>query len=225
LGAAVETTTPVIFGQRGGVSSSKPKTGLAFPFVLEAVDLVQFDGSIRVDEVSEHPSTSYGGELAGVADENESPILLISQSEQFAEFGGGGGGGFVDDHRRPCTQVKSGVRWPRRIRVFDQQLVQCVGRHVGFGSEDLGCGRGWSNPVDGTIVEAKVGSGFGQHRGLPRTSRTHNQLETAIACNGGGGVLLSRGEMIHEVEAPTTLRTAVDAMLRPSEQLFLLIEN
>jgi hypothetical protein len=111
LGASVETTTPVVFGQRGGVSSSEPKTGLAFPFIVEAVDLVQFDGSIRVDEMSEHSSASYGGELAGVADQDQPPVLLISETKQGSEFGGGGGGGFVDNHSCSPSQVESRVWW------------------------------------------------------------------------------------------------------------------
>src|SRR5688572_14458209 len=99
--------------------------------------------------------------------------------------------------------------------VFDEELVEGVGRHVGFGSEDFGCGGGWSNPEGGTVVEAKVRSCISQHGGLPRTRRPQDQLETAIAGYGGDCVLLHWGEASDEVEVPATLRMAVDAVLRP----------
>jgi hypothetical protein len=96
---------------------------------------------------------------------------------------------------------------------------------VGFGSEDFGCGGGWGDTEDGAVVEAEVGSGFGQHRGLPRTSRTNYQLETAISCNRSDCVLLTRGEMIDQVDFRTPPRTAFDAVLGSDEQFFLLVED
>ena len=59
-GAAMEPTFEVIDIGDSRVASPKLKRCLAFPVVGEAVDLVEFDRAVGVDEVFKHATTANG---------------------------------------------------------------------------------------------------------------------------------------------------------------------
>ena len=65
------------------------------------MDLVEFDRSLAVDEVSEHVRPTDGGKLARITDQDDPPLLLVGESREFCQFGCRGGAGLVNDHRRP----------------------------------------------------------------------------------------------------------------------------
>ena len=54
LGAGVETSAPLVFGENSQVAVSEAQAGGAFPVVSEAVYLVKLDSPIDVDQVFEH---------------------------------------------------------------------------------------------------------------------------------------------------------------------------
>ena len=122
------------------------QAGVAFPMVVEAVDLVEFNRSQVVDEMFEHAASAHCGELARITDENDPPLVLVGEASQLGQSGRRGGAGFVDDYRRASSQVVAGPGRSGGVGVFGEQLVQCVGPHPGFGDEHLGCRRGWCHP-------------------------------------------------------------------------------
>lgn len=48
--------------------------------VVETVDLVKFDGTMALDEVTEHATTSYRGELSGIPDQDHPPVVLVGEA-------------------------------------------------------------------------------------------------------------------------------------------------
>ena len=55
------------------VAAAEAQAGVAFPVVGEAVDAVELDRAVGVDEVAEHAAAADGGELQRVADQHEPP--------------------------------------------------------------------------------------------------------------------------------------------------------
>ena len=144
VGSAVEAALSFVFGEDGGVAGSETEAGGAFPFVGEAVDLVEFCRPVEVDEMGEHASPADRSELAGVADEDDAPVVLVGETGKGCQFGGGGGCGLVDNQRGVGAEGVARVRWSVGLGVFGEELVQRVGRQVCFGAEDLGGGGGGS---------------------------------------------------------------------------------
>ena len=141
-GAVVEATVTLILAEHADVALAETPGGVGFPLVGEAVDVVEFDGTVGVDEVGEHAAPTNGGELAGITHHHHPPRLVVGETGKGGEFRGGHGAGFIDDHRRPPRQVVRRLWWPVGPGVFVEELVQRVGRHGGFGGEHLGgcCG-------------------------------------------------------------------------------------
>ncbi len=141
-GAVVEPPVTLVLGDHREVAGAESSGGVAFPVVGEAVDVVEFDGAVGVDEVSEHAAPTHSGELAGIPHHHHPPRPVVGETGEGGEFRGGDGAGLVHDHRRPRRQVIPRTWWPVRPGVFVQQLVQRVGGHRGFGSEHVGgrCG-------------------------------------------------------------------------------------
>src|SRR5690606_12464004 len=98
-GSVVKATVPLVLGENGGIAGAETQTGGAFPFVSEAVDLVEFCRPVKVDEMGEHATSSDRSELAGVADEDDAPVVPVGETSEGCEFGGRSGGGFVDYQR------------------------------------------------------------------------------------------------------------------------------
>ena len=101
LGAAVDTAVVVVQLGDVGVAAAESEAGVAFPVVVEAVDSVEFDGVVGVDEQAEHAASADGGELHWVADQHDSPSPPVGERSEFGELGRGGHAGFVDDEGRP----------------------------------------------------------------------------------------------------------------------------
>jgi hypothetical protein len=101
--------------------------------------------------------------------------------------------------------------------VFDQQLVQSVGRHVGFGGQDFGCRRCRSHSENMAVVESEIQSCFGQHGGLPRTGGSDDQLQWAIPSNRSHCLLLARRQMLAEMDLPRPGCLAFGAVLNPGK--------
>jgi hypothetical protein len=59
-GASVEPSVPFVFGDDADVACSEASGGVGFPVVGEAVDVVEFDGTVGVREVAEHAAPSDG---------------------------------------------------------------------------------------------------------------------------------------------------------------------
>lgn len=82
------------------VTSAELEGRGALPVVGEAMDTVELDRTMSVDEHPEHPSTPDRRELHRVTDQRHPPPLLFGEVGEFGEFRGGEHPGFVDDHRR-----------------------------------------------------------------------------------------------------------------------------
>ncbi len=76
LGAAVESAVVVVQLGDVGVAAAKSEAGVAFPVVVEAVDSVEFDCVVSVDEETEHAAAADGGELHRVADHKQGSAII-----------------------------------------------------------------------------------------------------------------------------------------------------
>ena len=56
--ASVESVVTVVHLGNLDVAPSEAEAGVAFPVVVEAVDSVEFDGVVRVDEQLEHAASA-----------------------------------------------------------------------------------------------------------------------------------------------------------------------
>ena len=85
---------------------------VAFPVVGEAVDLVELDGAVGVDEVVEHAASADGGELHRVTDQGDAPASVVGEGGEVVEAVGGDHAGLVDDHGRSGREVVAVIGWP-----------------------------------------------------------------------------------------------------------------
>jgi integrase len=83
----VEATALVVFGEHARVAGAEAEAGLAFPVVAEAVDPVECDGTVAVDEVGEHAAPSDRRELAGIPDQDDSPSSPVGEPGQLLSNG------------------------------------------------------------------------------------------------------------------------------------------
>ena len=113
------------------VAGTEAEAGFAFPRVGEAVDVVELDGAVDVGEESEHAAAADGGELAGVADEHDAPVVVVGEGGELGELGGGGHAGLVDDDGGAGGQPVAGCGWSF-AGVFVQQLGERVGVDAGL---------------------------------------------------------------------------------------------
>ena len=176
-GAVVEPTVTCVVDDHRQVASAESSGGVAFPVVGEAMDVVEFDGAVGVDEVSEHATPTHSGELAGIPHHHHPPCLVVSEKGEGSEFRGGDGAGLIHDHRRPRRQVIPRPWWPVRPGVFVQQLVQRVGGHGRFGGEHVGGRRGGRHPEHHLPATLQIMHGGSKRGGLARPGRTHDQLQ------------------------------------------------
>ena len=103
LGATMQPIMEVVELGDVGVAAAESEAGVAFPVVVEAVDSVEFDRVVGVDEEAEHAASADGGELHRIADEHDPPSLQVGERSEFGELRRGGHASFVDDQRRPCS--------------------------------------------------------------------------------------------------------------------------
>ena len=59
-GAAVEASPLLVFGEDVRVAGAEAEAGLAFPVMMETVDLIQLDTAVYVDKVAEHAAPAHG---------------------------------------------------------------------------------------------------------------------------------------------------------------------
>ncbi len=180
LGAAVEAVVVVVELCDVGVATAESEAGVAFPVVVEAVDPVEFDGVVGVDEEAEHATSTDGGELHRVADEDDSPALSIGQLCEFGELLGGGHAGFVDDERRSRRQVVAMVRRPLG-GVFDEELVERVGHDAGLLLQHLGRTGGRRDPEHSSTVGAQLGDDGAEGGGLAGAGGPDDEDELLVA--------------------------------------------
>ncbi len=95
-GPAVDAPVLVVEVEGLGVAPAQAQAGVALPVVGEAVDPVQLDGPVAVDEVAEHARATQRGELQGVADQGQAPAPGVGQVGQLGQLGGRDHGRFVD---------------------------------------------------------------------------------------------------------------------------------
>ena len=136
----------------GGVAAAEPERGLAFPVVEEAVDLVEFDGAVRIDEVVEHAYPPHGSELHRVADQGDAPASVVGELGKGLKSVSGEHGGFVDNDGSAGREVVSVVGWPIE-GVFGEELVDDVGGNPRLGRQYVGGGGRW--------CDAERGAGLG----------------------------------------------------------------
>ena len=203
------------------------RVAVTFPLVGEAVNVVEFDGAVGVDEVSEHATATHSGELAGIPHHHHPPRPVIGEKSEGGEFRGGDGADLVHDHRRPRRQVIPRSWWPVGTGVFVEQLVQRVGGHRGFGSEHFGGRCGGCHPEHHLPATLQIMHGGGKRGGLARPGRTHDQLQRGHPRHRPASVGLPRTQT-RRVEAP---RSGIDDAgelalpVGPFEDLFLLIKD
>ena len=224
---SVDPPSPVVFAQHTRVAGAESETGLTFPVVAEPVHLIEFDGTMALDEVGEHATPSHRGELSGISDQDHPPAVLVGKPGQLRQFGGRSGARFIDDHRCTWSEVVDGVGWSRPERVFGEKLVQRISVHAGFGGEDFGCRRGGSHSEHTPTLNQKIGYTCGEGGGLAGTGRTHDQLQTPMAGNGSDRLSLTRRHPVASNQRlPPGPRHVTDqTSLRPSDDLFLFVED
>jgi len=111
--------------------------------------------------------------------------------------------------------------------VFDQQLVQRVSRHAGFGGQYFGCRRRWSHPERLAALDSEIEFRLGEHGGLPSTGWADDQFQPAIPSDRSHSLFLSSCQILGEADRPGSPPgcLALLAELRPGDHLLLLIEN
>jgi anti-sigma regulatory factor (Ser/Thr protein kinase) len=73
----MEATVTLILREDGDISGTEPSGGVGFPLVGEAVDVVEFDTTVGVNEVTKHAASTDGGELAGITHHHHPPRPLV----------------------------------------------------------------------------------------------------------------------------------------------------
>jgi hypothetical protein len=156
------------------------------PWLPEAVDGDQLVAASAAAELVEHAAAADGLELAGVADEDQSPALGHGERDELVEGAGAGHACFVQDEGGAGWQPVGVGRLP--LAPFVEQLGDGVGGDAGLGAQDLaglGCR---SDSEHGPVVVAEVVGGAAQHRGLAGAGRPDDEDEPSVAGHGGGCV-------------------------------------
>ena len=163
-----------------GVAPAQGQAGVALPLVGEAVDPVQLDGAVAVDEMAEHARAPDGGELQRVAHQRQAPAPGVGQLRQLGQLGGRDHGRLVDHHRRPRGQVVAVVGGTVEA-VLDQQLVEGVGGQAGLDGQDLGRPRRGGDAEHGPPVGPQLLHRRGHGRGLAGAGGADDEHQFPVA--------------------------------------------
>ena len=109
---------PAVFGVGVGgvgVAAAQGEAGFGFPGFGEAAGVVELVVGEGVAPVGEHAAAADGGELGGVADADEPPVVPVGEVDEPVEVVGGGHAGLVE--RRPSSRPASGRGPVSRWRV------------------------------------------------------------------------------------------------------------
>lgn len=158
-------------------------------------------------------------ELAGVADEHESPLLRHGESNELVEGAGAAHAGLVDDDRRAGRQLVAVVGLPCAPLV--EQLGDGVGGHAGLVAQHLGGLGGGRHAEEGPPLAAKVLDGAAEGRRLARAGRADHENEPIVACDRRGGVGLQDVEAV-PVEAGRRVGRSVVGVDDEGEDALLL---
>ncbi len=208
------------------LATTEAEAGVAFPVVVEAVDSVEFDGVVRVDEQFEHAASADGGELERVADEDDAPLLLVGKRCEFGELRCRHHPGLVDDDGRPGGQVVLVIRWPVEA-MLDEQLVERVGGDAGLVLQYLGCGGRRCDAEDRSTLRSELRDGWPECGGLAGAGWSDDQHELRVASDSGGGFGL--GDV--QVDIAAVDRCWIDQVVGrdparcPFEECQLLVED
>ena len=226
LGSAVEAAVVVVQLGDVGVAATESEAGVAFPVVVEAVDSVEFDGVVGVDEEAEHAASADGGELHRIADEDDSPLLAVGERCEFGELRRGGHSRFVDDEGRAGGQVVAVVGWTVAA-VLDEQLVERVGDDAGLVLEHLGSSSGRRHAEHWSTGGSQLGDSGSECGGLAGAGGTDDEDELLVAGDSGCCVGLGDVEIdVGEVDCcGLDVAAEGEAVFGPIEQIVFLVED
>jgi hypothetical protein len=100
---------------------------VAFPVVVETVDVFELDPAERVDEQPRHPAAADRRELQRVTDEHDPPSLHVGEVGEFGEFDRWHHPRFVDDRDGADREIETSPRWAVEA-VLDEESVGRVSR-------------------------------------------------------------------------------------------------
>jgi hypothetical protein len=191
-GAFRDTAVVDVGIERLGIARSQLEGRRLLPTVPEAVDGGQLVAASAAAELVEHAAPADGLELAGVANEDQSPTLGHGEGDELVERTRPRHACFVEDQRGTGWQSVCVGRPP--VPPLVEQLGDGVRRHAGLGPQDLGglgCRR---HRKHGPALAAQVLGGATQHCRPARAGRTDDQDEAIVAGHSGGCVCLQNVE-------------------------------
>ena len=105
---------------------AKAQARVAFPVVVETVDVFELDPAERVGEQPRHPAAADRRELQRVTDEHDPPSLHVGEVGEFGEFDRWNPR-FVDDRDGADREIETSPRWAVEA-VLDEEFVGRVSR-------------------------------------------------------------------------------------------------
>jgi len=134
----MEAAVGVVGVPNSQVTTTQLQRRRDFPVVAEAVDTVEFDATVGVDEHPEHPTPTDRGEPQGITHQRHPPRPALGESEQIGELAGAEHPCFIDVHRRTVRQIE--LRRRTTGGVFCEQLVDRVRRNPRLRAQDTSDG-------------------------------------------------------------------------------------
>jgi hypothetical protein len=185
--AGVHSVVVEVGVEGAGVAGAQGEGGVGFPAVGEAVDVLEVVGSAGAAELVEHAAAPDGLELAWVADEDQSPLLGLGESNESVEGVGADHAGFVDNEGRPGRELMGGAGAVGPVP-FVEELCDRVGRDPCLCFEDSGGLGGRGDPEHRAVLVSEVGAGATEGRGLAGAGRADQEDERVVARDGSCGV-------------------------------------
>jgi hypothetical protein len=202
------------------VPGAQGKGRVGFPLVGEAVDVLEVVGVAGAAELVEHAAAADGLELAGVADEHQSPLLGLGESDESVEGVGADHAALVDDERRPRGKAVRGAGAAGSVP-FVEELGDRVGRDARLRCEDASGLGGRRDAERRPMVPGQVRASGAERRRLAGAGGTDDEYERVVAGDGSGRVGLE-GVEASDVDGDRRGRLRVLGGDRPGEDAFLL---
>ena len=206
--------------ERPGSSGAEAEGGVGFPSVGEAVDVLEVVGAAGAAELVEHAASADGLELAGVADEDQSPLLGLGEADEPVEGVGANHSALVN-HERGAGREPVGRPGAVGAVPLVEELGDGVGSDPGLRFEDTSGLRCRGDAVDGAPLVAEVETRGGERGGLAGPGRSDHEHDPFAAGDGAGDVGLQRIEPGH-VDRRRRGRSVVLGVEDVGEDAFLL---
>ncbi len=217
---AMNAAVVVVSGEHVRVSPTQLQACLPLPTVDEAVDTVELDRPVAVDEVAKHSRAPHRRELHRVADEGQSPAPAIGEVGELCQARCRNHGRLVHHHRGPCGKVVAVVRRTLQA-VLDEEPVEGVRGQPGVIAEYFS-GRGRRGYAKHRpSLGAQLLDGRSERSGLAGARRPHDQDQLAAPRDRGGHFALGAGEIVVSVDAEV-LAASGEASVGPVHQALLL---